>query len=198
MGKFGRVHNYSTNLFSMIPPPPPLQFSLPAAISYAGSLPRRIYLAKQLHKRNQTSMHDGKTLDQPVISQSFSSPISVAPPIPTPPLLGKTAVQWCLHGAGRGASSITRKAKGRSPRLGPAVPGVTDLSPRREPLRVSISSSCRGKGDQVGPCLLNSIPSLFAFHHREVGWCDSDHHTDLRSVTRSSPSCASSFLIGHL
>lgn len=143
-------------------------------------------------------MHDGKTLDQPVISQSFSSHISVAPLTPTPPLLGKTAVQWCLHGAGMGASSITPKARGRSPRLGPTVPGVTDLSPRREPLRVSISSSCRGKGDQVGPCLLNSNPSLFAFHHRGVGWCDSEHHIDLRSVTRSSPSLCLTFLIGHL
>lgn len=180
------------------PPPPPLQFSFPAAISYAGSLPRRIYLAKQLHKRNQTSMHDGKTLGQPVISQSFSSHIPVAPPIPTPPLLGKTAVQWCLHGAGMAASSITPNARGSSPRLGPTVPGVTDLSPRREPLWVSISSSCRGKGDQVGPCLLNSIPPLFASHHRGVVWCDSEHHTDLRSVIRSSPSLHLSFLTGHL
>lgn len=109
MESSGGVHN-STNLFSMIPTPTS-SVSLPAAISYAGSLPQGIYLAKQLHKRNQTSMHDGKTLDQPVISLAFQV-TSLWLPSPTPPLLGKTAVQWCLHGAGMGlVASPPRQGK---------------------------------------------------------------------------------------
>lgn len=125
----------------------------------------------------------GKLWTSQSLAKAFKSHLCGSP---HPPLLllGKTAVQWCLHG-GRGwglVASPPRQGEGH-PDLVPQCLGSQTCLPGGTSPGINQQQLQGQGGDQVGPCLLNSNPSLFAFHHRGVGWCDSGHHIDLRSVT---------------